>query len=89
MNKKYEAFRNDVMYIMRSSGLDVGAIFYILKDLLREVEEMYSNTLRQEIEEEERQRREAEEMRKAEEAKTLPDPEFEDVSVEADNDAEL
>ena len=90
MNKKYESFRNGVMYIIRSSGLEIGVIFYILKDLLREVEEIYSNTLRQEIEEEERQRQEAEEARKAEEeAEILPDPEFEDVPVEADNDTEL
>lgn len=89
MNKKYESFRNGVMYIIRSSGLDIGAIFYILKDLLREVEEIYSNTLRQEIEEEERQRQEAEEARKADEAKNADEPEFEDVPVEADNDTEL
>ena len=89
MNKNYESFRNGVMYIIRSSGLDIGVIFYILKDLLREVEEIYSNTLRQEIEEEERQRQEAEEARKADEAKNADEPEFEDVPVEADNDTEL
>lgn len=89
MNKKYESFRNGVMYIIRSSGLDIGVIFYILKDLLREVEDIYSNTLRQEIEEEERQRQEAEEARKADEAKNADEPEFEDVPVEADNDTEL
>lgn len=90
MNKNYEAFRNNIAYIMRCSGLDIGVIFYILKDLLREVEEMYSNALRQEMEDEERQRQEAEKIRKAEEeAKILPDPKFEDVPVEADNDAKL
>jgi len=90
MNKNYESFRNGIMYVMRTSGLELGAIFYVLKDILREVEEMYSNTIRQEIEEEERRQREAEETRKTEdEAKTLPDPEFEDVHVEADNDAKL
>lgn len=89
MNKKYESFRNGVMYIIRSSGLDIGVIFYILKDLLREVEEIYSNTLQHEIEEEERQRQEAEEAKKADEAKNADEPEFEDVPVEADNDTEL
>ena len=89
MNKNYESFRNGIMYIMRTSGLELGAIFYVLKDILREVEEMYSNTIRQEIEEEERRQREAEETRKAEEAKKADEPEFEDVPVEADNDAVL
>ena len=90
MNKNYESFRNGIMYVMRTSGLELGAIFYVLKDILREVEEMYSNTIRQEIEEEERQRHEAEEVKKAEEeAEILPDHEFEDVPVEADNDAKL
>ena len=90
MNKNYESFRNGIMYVMRTSGLELGAIFYVLKDILREVEEMYSNTIRQEIEEEERQRQKAEEVKKAEEAaEILPDPEFEDVPVEADNDAKL
>lgn len=82
MNRNYESFRNGIMYIMRSSGLEIGAIFYILKDVLREVEETYSNTLRQEIEAEERQRQEAEEMKKANES--------EDVAAETEkNDAEL
>lgn len=80
MNKKYESFRNGVMYVMRTSGLELGAIFYILKDIMREVEEMYSNTLRQEV---------AEEEHRHQEAKKADNPEFEDVAVEADNDAEL
>lgn len=89
MNKSYESFRNGVMYIMRTSGLEIGAIFYVLKDILREVEDMYSNALRQEIAEEERRQQEVEEMRMAEEAKKADESEFEDVVVEANNGTEL
>ena len=89
MNKNYESFRNGIMYIMRTSGLEIGAIFYILKDIIREVEEMYSNTLRQEIAEEERRKQEEEKTIKAEEEKNTSKPEFEDVPVEADNGTEL
>ena len=87
MNKNYEAFRNGIMYLMRSSGLEIGGIFYVLKDILREVEGVYSNTINQEIEEEERQRREAEEKQKAEE--TNKADASEDASVEAGNGTEL
>ena len=66
MNKNYEAFRNNLMYTMRSSGLEFGAMYYIFKDVLGELERMYSNAIQQEIEAEAQAQREAEEQAKAE-----------------------
>lgn len=60
MNKNYEAFRNNVLYAVRASGLELGSIYYILKDIMSEIEKDYSNAIRQELETEEATRREVE-----------------------------
>ena len=50
MNKKYEEFRNNIQFIIKSSRLELGAIYYILKDVLVEVEHEYSRTIQHELE---------------------------------------
>lgn len=60
MNKNYESFRNNVLYAVRASGLELGSIYYILKDIMGEIEKDYSNAIRQELEAEEATQREAE-----------------------------
>lgn len=60
MNKNYESFRNNVLYAVRASGLELGSIYYILKDIMSEIEKDYSNAIRQELDADEATRREAE-----------------------------
>ena len=55
MNKNYEAFRNNVINAIQTSGIEFGAAYYILKDVLGEVEKAYSNSIQQEVEAEARQ----------------------------------
>lgn len=55
MNKNYEAFRNNVINTIQTSGIEFGAAYYILKDVLGEVEKAYSNSIQQEVEAEARQ----------------------------------
>ncbi len=50
MNKNYESFRNNVIGVIQSSDIEFGAAYYILKDVLNEVEKAYSNSIKQEIE---------------------------------------
>ncbi len=54
MNKNYEAFRNNVINAIQTSGIEFGAAYYILKDVLGEVEKAYSNSIQQEVEAEAR-----------------------------------
>lgn len=60
MNRNYESFRSNVVYAMRNSGLEIGAIYYILKDILNEAEHAFSSTVQQEIEAERNAMMEAE-----------------------------
>ena len=85
MNKNYEAFRNNLMYTMRSSGLEFGAMYYIFKDVLGELERMYSNAIQQEMDAEAQAQREADEQAKAEAeaiAESEADAGAEDESVD-------
>lgn len=49
MNKNYETLRNNVMYTIRTSELELGAIYYIMKDVLNDIERSYSSVIQQEI----------------------------------------
>jgi len=60
MNRNYEMFRNNVINAIHESGIEFGATYYILKDVLNEVERAYSNSIRQEIEAEAQQASDAE-----------------------------
>ena len=55
MTKTYYFTREKITNILQNSGLNIGAIYYILKDILREVEVQYmvqiNNELAQEAEE--------------------------------------
>ena len=78
MNKNYEAFRNNVLYAVRASGLELGSIYYILKDIMSEIEKDYSNAIRQELDAEEAARMEAE----AKEAAASIGPEAEEETLD-------
>lgn len=38
---KYDIFYKTVMNVIQNSGLDVGAVYFILKDILNEIEKLY------------------------------------------------
>lgn len=78
MNKNYEAFRNNVLYAVRASELELGSIYYILKDIMSEIEKDYSNAIKQELEAEEATRREAE----AKEEAVSVGPEIEEETLD-------
>ena len=80
MNRNYENFRNNIVYAMRNSGLDIGAMYYILKDVLNDVERTYSSSIQQEIEAERLAQEEAA-RQEAEQHETIEDQEVEDVDL--------
>ena len=81
MNKNYEAFRNNIIYAVRSSGLELGSIYYILKDIMSEVERDYSNVIQQELEAERQMQMEIEAEQRAKEEAASVGPDDEDVSI--------
>lgn len=52
MIKDYNDFRNVTVYNIQNSGLDVGVVYFILKDILTEVEKNYISQVNKEIAEE-------------------------------------
>lgn len=42
---KYDIFYKTLMNVIQNSGLDVGAVYFILKDILHEVESLYSQCI--------------------------------------------
>lgn len=52
MIKDYNDFRNVTVYNIQNSGLDVGVVYFILKDILTEVEKTYISQVNKEIAEE-------------------------------------
>lgn len=52
MIKDYNDFRNVTVYNIQNSGLDVGVVYFILKDILAEVEKSYISQVNKEIAEE-------------------------------------
>ena len=45
---KYEKFKQTIMQIIQSSGLDVGIVYFILKDIVKEVEQLYFTQVQKE-----------------------------------------
>ncbi len=48
---KYEVLRQQLIYTIQNSGLNIGAAFFILKDVFHEVEALYKNTVEAELDE--------------------------------------
>lgn len=46
---QYEKFRNSIIDYINDSGLDIGAIAYVFRDIYREIESMYQSQLNKEI----------------------------------------
>lgn len=52
MIKKYQLFREKINYVIQNSGLDIGVVYFILKDIFGEIEKLYYNQLNRELLEE-------------------------------------
>lgn len=48
MIKKYQIFKEKINYIIQNSNLDIGAVYFILKDIFGEVEKTYYAQLNEE-----------------------------------------
>lgn len=44
-------FKNDMVNTINNSGLPVGVVYYIMKDLFNDIQNAYENTLKKEKEE--------------------------------------
>ena len=53
MIKKYQVLKEQINYLIQNSGLDIGAVYFIIKDIFREVEILYYTQINKEIIEEE------------------------------------
>lgn len=49
MIKNYQIFKESINKIIQNSGLDVGVVYFILKDVFREIETMYYSYLNSEL----------------------------------------
>lgn len=45
---KYEKFKQSILQIIQQSGLDVGIVIYILKDILHDIEILYNQKIQEE-----------------------------------------
>lgn len=52
MIKKYQIFKESINHVIRNSGLDIGAVYFILKDIFGEIEQLYYAQLNRECLEE-------------------------------------
>ena len=53
MIKNYQILKESISSIIQKSGLDIGAVYFIFKDLFREIEILYYNQINKELAEEE------------------------------------
>lgn len=52
MIKDYQILKESINSIIQKSGMDVGAVYFILKDIFREIETLYYSQINREIIEE-------------------------------------
>lgn len=49
MVKNYQIFKENLNILIQNSGLDIGAVYYILKDTFKEVETLYYSQINSEL----------------------------------------
>ena len=49
MIKDYQILKESINGMIQKSGLDIGAVYFILKDIFREVENLYYSQINREI----------------------------------------
>ena len=52
MIRNYQLFKEKINYVIQNSGLDIGAVYFILKDIFGEIEQLYYAQLNRECLEE-------------------------------------
>ena len=52
MIKNYQLFKESINSLIQNSGLDVGIVYFILKDIFKEIEVLYYSQINREIIEE-------------------------------------
>ena len=58
MISRYEAFKQTIKQYIQSCGLDIGIVYFIMKDIFKEIENLYYAQLNKEaIEDAENQKR--------------------------------
>lgn len=71
MIKNYQILKESINNLMVNSGLDIGAIFFILKDIYQEIEKIYFAQINKELMEEQNQQEiEQQETKEIEEKET-------------------
>ena len=52
MIRNYQLFKEKINYVIQNSGLDIGAVYFILKDIFAEIEKLYYAQINKELLEE-------------------------------------
>lgn len=52
MIKNYQLLKESINALIQKSGMDIGAVYFILKDIFREIETLYYSQINREIMEE-------------------------------------
>lgn len=55
MIKNYQMFKDTTNNVIQNSGLDIGAVYFILKDIVSDIEKMYFAQINRELLEEQKQ----------------------------------
>ena len=55
MIKDYQIFRDTVVDVINNSNLDIGAVKFVLRDVMHTVEESYTHSINEEIKKEQEQ----------------------------------
>lgn len=49
MIKNYQILKEQINYTIQNSGLDIGAVFFIMKDIFSDIEKMYYGQINKEL----------------------------------------
>lgn len=54
MIKNYQIFKETISSIIQNSGLDIGVVYFIMKDIFSDIEKLYFSQINRELLEEEK-----------------------------------
>lgn len=55
MIKNYQLFKETINSLIQNSGLDIGIVYFILKDIFQDIEKLYYAQINKELIEEQKQ----------------------------------
>ena len=70
MVKNYQILKEQINYAISNSGLDIGAAYFILKDIFSDIERMYFVQINKDFLEESKNKTESDENNKETDGKT-------------------